>query len=340
MLSHRRLRRSVRAGRGTKRGIEMRFVTAALAVLLGAGSASAAEFNCSQVKLVVPYSAAGATDVASRILAERLEAALKKTVFVENRAGATGNIGTAAVIASAPDGCTLLVNATVIATFPHSFSKLRYDPFKDLTPVGGVGITPTLILAAPSLPAKDIKSLAELSKQRPNGLTYSVAGYGLQQHLATEEIAQRTGARFVIVPYKGGGAAMTDLIAARVDFGAFLAGTTKALVQEGKLKALAIVQDKRSDLMPDVPTTAEQGFPGLIGGVHFMLYAPAATPKETIAYLSGELHKAVSDPTLKQRFLNVGFEPTPMSPEEVTAEMRKTADAFAPVIKRLNIKLD
>ena len=318
----------------------MRLATITLAVCLGAGSVLAADLNCPQVKLVVPYPAAGATDVATRIVAERLAAALKKTVFVENRAGATGNIGTGAVIAAAPDGCTLLVNATVIATFPASFSKLKYDPFKDLAPVGGVGITPSLILSAPAVGVSDVKTLVALSKQRPQGLSYAVAGYGLQQHLATEEIAQRSAAKFVIVPYKGGGAAMTDLIAARVDFGTFLAGTTKGLVQEGKLKALAVVQDQRSALMPNVPTTAEQGFPGLIGGVHFLLFAPAATPKATVAYLSGELHKVIADPTLKQRFLNVGFEPTPMSPEEVTAAMRKTADAMAPTIKRLNIKLD
>jgi tripartite-type tricarboxylate transporter receptor subunit TctC len=318
----------------------MRGVVVMLAACLGAASASAAELNCSQVKLVVPYPAAGATDVASRIVAERLAAALKTTVFVENRAGATGNIGTGVVIGSAPDGCTLLVNATVIATFPTSFSKLKYDPFKDLAPVGGVGITPSLILSAPSLPANNVKELVELSKKRDKGLTFAVAGYGLQQHLATEEIAQRSGAKFLIVPYKGGGSAMTDLIAARVDFGTFLGGTTKGLVQEGKLKALAIVQDKRSDLMPNVPTTAEQGFPGLIGGVHFLLFAPKGTPKATVDYLSAELKKVVADPTLKQRFLNVGFEPTPMTPEEVTAAMRQTADAMAPTIKRLNIKLD
>jgi tripartite-type tricarboxylate transporter receptor subunit TctC len=318
----------------------MRLATITMALCLGAGSALATDLNCSQVKLVVPYSAAGATDVASRILAERLEAAIKKTVFVENRAGATGNIGTGAVVAAAPDGCTLLVNATVIATFPTSFSKLKYDPFKDLAPVGGVGITPTMLLAAPSVPVTDVKSVVALSQQKPGGLNYSTAGYGLQQHLAVEEIAQRTGGKFVHVAYKGGGSAMTDLMAARLEFGSFLAGTTKGLIQEGKLKAIALVQDKRSALMPDVPTTAEQGFPGLIGGVHFMIYAPAATPKPTVAYLSGELRKVVGDPTLKQRFLNVGFEPTPMSPDEVTAEMRKTAESFAPLIKKLNIKLD
>jgi tripartite-type tricarboxylate transporter receptor subunit TctC len=313
---------------------------AAAALTLCAGTAGATEFSCTQVKLIVPYAAAGATDVASRIVAERLSAVMKRTVYVENRPGATGNIGTMAEIASPPDGCTLLVNATVIATFPTSFSKLKYDPFKDLAPVGGVGITPTLLLAPTSLVANNVKNLVELSKQRFDGVTYSVAGYGLQQHLAVEEIKQRTGAKFMIVPYKGGGAAMTDLIAGRVDFGSFLAGTTTALVHEHKLKALAVVQDKRSALVPEIPTTAEQGFPGLQGGVHFLVFAPAATPKEIVAMLSDDLRKVISDPAIKQRFLAIGFEPTPMSPDEVTTAMHHTADSLAPLIKKLNIKLD
>ena len=126
----------------------MRIVPVALALFLGTSSAGAQDYPCSQVKLVVPYPAGGATDVASRIVAERLEAVFKKTFFVENRGGATGNIGTVAVVTAPADGCTLLVNATIIATFGHSFSKLPYDPFKDLAPVGGVGVTPTLIVAA------------------------------------------------------------------------------------------------------------------------------------------------------------------------------------------------
>jgi tripartite-type tricarboxylate transporter receptor subunit TctC len=319
----------------------MRIVLVALALCLGAGSAWAQDYPCSQVKLVVPYPAGGATDVASRVVAERLEAALKKSVFVENRGGATGNIGTAAVVNATPDGCTLLVNATVIASFPTSFSKLAYDPFKDLAPVGGVGITPTLMIAAPSIPANDIKSLVEWSKSKPDGLNYSTAGYGLQQHLATEELARRTEGKFVHVVYRGGGTAMTDLIAARMDFGAFLAGTVKGLVADGKLKALAVVQDQRSELMPNVPTTAEQGLPGFnAAGVHFMMFAPAATPKPLVAKLGAELHKVISDPALKQRFIGIGFEATPMTAEEVAAAMRRTEAALSPIIQRLNIKLD
>jgi tripartite-type tricarboxylate transporter receptor subunit TctC len=318
----------------------MRRIAWALALSLAAGSALAAELECAPIKLVVPYPAGGATDVASRVVAERLEAALKKSVIVENRAGATGNIGTVAVIGAKPDGCTLLVNATVITTFPHSFGRLGYDPFKDLAPVGGVGITPTLIVAAPSVPASDLKSLVEWSKRKADGLNYSTAGYGLQQHLAVEELAQRSGAKFTHVAYRGGGTAMTDLIAARVDFGGFLTGTTKPLLEDGKLKALAIVQDKRSDLVPSVPTTAEQGFADMNAGVHFMLFAPAATPKDLVAMLGVELRKIIDSPVLKERFAKIGFDPTPLTSEEVAAIMRKTGDGLAPLIKKLNIKLD
>ena len=240
-----------------------------------------------------------------------------------------------------PDGCTLLVNATVIATFPTSFNKLPYDPFKDLAPVGGVGITPTLIVAATSVPANDIKGLVAWSKTKPEGLNYSTAGYGLQQHLASEEIAQRTGAKFTHVAYRGGGTAMNDLVAARLDFGGFLAGTTKPLIAGGQLKGLAIVADKRSELVPDIPTTAEQGLPGMNShGVHFMMFAPAATPKPLIATMSAELRKIIGEPTLKQRFAGIGFDPTPLTADEVAAAMRKTEADLAPTVKRLNIKLD
>ena len=319
----------------------MRIVIAVLALGAAMSNATAQELPCSQVRLIVPYPAGGATDVASRVLAERLDPLLKKPVVVENRGGATGNIGTVAVVNAPPDGCTLLVNATVIATFLHSFSKLAYDPFKDLAPVGGVGVTPVLVVAAPSVPANDMKGLIELAKAKPDGLNYSTAGYGLQQHLSIEEIAQRAGIKATHVAYRGGGTAMTDLIAARLDFGAFLAGTVKGLVADGKLKALAVVAEKRTPLMPDVATTTEQGFPGMdSAATHFMLYAPPATPKPVIAQLGAALHRVVSEPSLKQRFAEIGFDATPMSADEVSAAMKQLETRMAPVIQRLNIKLD
>ncbi|MFL5100947.1 MAG: Bug family tripartite tricarboxylate transporter substrate binding protein [Xanthobacteraceae bacterium] len=318
----------------------MRLASAVAALCLTASYACAADLDCAQVKLIVPYPAGGATDVAARLVGERLEAALKKSVIIETRPGATGNIGTVAVINSKPDGCTLLVNAAVIATFPYSFNKLNYDPINDLVPVGGIGITPTLLIAAPSVAANDVNELVQLSKTRPDGVSFSTAGYGLLQHLAVEEIAQRTGAKFTHIVYKGGGQATTDLITARVDFGSFAAGTVNPFLQDGKLKALAVVQDQRSALVPKVATTAEQGLPGLDAGVHFMLFAPAGTPKEIVAMLNGELRAIVGHPAMKERFLKIGFDPTPITAEETADIVRRTGETWAPLIKRLNIKLD
>jgi len=318
----------------------MRVYALLAALCLGASSAPAADLDCAQVKLIVPYPAGGATDVAARLVGEGLEAQLKRSVIIETRPGATGNIGTLAVINSKADGCTLLVNAAVIATFPHSFTRLNYDPLKDLVAVGGIGVTPTMLIAAPSVAANDVKGLVQLSRDKPEGLNFSTAGYGLLQHLAVEEIAQRTGAKFTHIVYKGGGQATTDLITARVDFGSFAAGTVNPLLQDGKLKALAVVQDRRSALVPDVATTAEQGLPGLDAGVHFMLFAPGETPKEIVSALNTELRKIVGDPAMKDRFLKIGFDPTPITAEETAAIVRRTGETWAPLIRRLNIKLD
>jgi tripartite-type tricarboxylate transporter receptor subunit TctC len=302
--------------------------------------AAAAELPCAQVRLITPYPPGGATDVASRLVAERLSSALNKTVIVENRAGATGNIGTMAVVTSPPDGCTLLNNAAVIATFPASFTKLGYDPLSDVVPVGSIGVTPTIIVVASSNPVSDLQGMIAWSKSKPDGVNFSTAGYGLLQHLAVEEIAARSGGKFVHVAYKGGSQAIPDLIAGRVEIGSFAAGSVLPLIKEGKLKALAQVGLKRSELVPDIPTTAEQGMPDLDAGVHFMLYAPSKTPKDTIAMLSAELAKIVGDPSLKERFLNIGYDPIPGTSEEMTAVMRKTGRDWTPVIKRLGIKLD
>jgi tripartite-type tricarboxylate transporter receptor subunit TctC len=318
----------------------MRTLAVLMALGLYATSSFAADLDCARVTVIVPYPAGGAADVAGRLVADRMEAQLKKSFVVENRPGATGNIGTTAVVNAKPDGCTLLVNAAVIATFPSSFSKLPYDPLKDLVPVGGIGVTPTLLVAAKSVPADDLKGLVQLSRERPDGLSFSTAGYGLLQHLAVEEMAQRAGAKFMHVVYKGGAQASTDLVAARVDFGSFAAGSMIQRVRAGQLKPLGVIQERRSALVPDVPTTAEQGLPGLDAGVHFMLYAPAATPKDIVTLLNAELNKLVADPALKERFANIGFDPTAISPEQAGAIMRWAGEAWAPLIKRLNIKLD
>lgn len=313
---------------------------AAAAASVFVNSAMSAELKCSEVRLVVPYPAGGATDVAARLLGEQLETALKKTVVVDNRPGASSNIGTLSVVRATPDGCTLLINATTIATFPWSFSKLSYDPLKDLAAVGGIGNTPTVEVTSRDGKANDIKGLVAWAKEKPDGLTFASTGYGLFPHLAAEELAQLSDAKMRHVPYKGIAQASGDLITGRVDFGSFTLGSVMSLINEGALKPLAIYADRRSELVPNIPTTVEQGLKGHDAGVRYLVFAPPSTPKDTISLLSAVLSKIVSDTKLKPRFMRIGFDPTPMSAEEASVAMRKAGDDWAPVIKRLNIKLD
>src|SRR5262249_49289271 len=176
------------------------------------------------------------------------------------------------------------------------FADLGYDPEKDLVPIAGVGRSPSLILTAAASPLTDLKTLVALSKQRPDGLAYATAGLGLTPHLAVEELARVSGARFVSIFYRGAPDFMGDLMTGRVAFGSTGAPNSMQLVRDGKLKPLAVMQEKRSPLAPDVASSAEQGFSALDGGSHFMLFAPSATPRSIVATLSTELKKIVSDP--------------------------------------------
>jgi tripartite-type tricarboxylate transporter receptor subunit TctC len=316
----------------------MRWLWATLALALSSIVASAAEYPCAQIRIIVPYPPGGSNDVATRIVAERLEAMLKKTVVIESRPGATGNIGTMATVHAKPDGCTLLVNGAVIATFPYSFARLGYDPLKDLVPIGGIGVSPTVLVTG-SNELKDVSQLIQRSKEKPGGFTFSTAGYGLLQHLAVEEIAQRTGAHFVHVAYKGGPQSATDLMSGRLDFGSLSAGSVVQQFESGQLKPIAVIANKRTALAPSIPTTVEQGLAPLDAGVLYLMFAPAGTPKDIVTFLSDELRKIISDPAVQARLMRAGFEPTPIGSDECARIMRETAETWKPVIERLKIVL-
>lgn len=319
-------------------------VRALLCIWLGASCAAApaaaADLNCGKIRVIVPFGVGGATDIATRAVADQLQNVLHTTLVIENRPGATGNIGTLDAVNAPADGCTLVINATSLATFTASFPHLAFDPFKDLVPIGGLGATPTVLVSAPSSPAHGLKELIALAKSRPGGLTYATSGYGLSQHLVVEQIAQRAGVSFVLVPYKSPPAMLQDIIAGRIDFGSLLAGTTKPLIDTGQLRAQVLVQDTHSSLLPDVPTTAEAGYPGLLGGVHFVVFAPGATPKPTVALLDAALRQVIAAPAMGDTLRRVGFEPTPEPSAEIVAEMQTMRAAFAPIIKSLDIHLE
>jgi tripartite-type tricarboxylate transporter receptor subunit TctC len=323
--------------------MKVRIISALLCLISAcclAAPALAADYACSKVTIVVPFGVGGATDIATRAVGNALQGELNKTLVIENRPGATGNLGTSDVAHAAADGCTLLVNSPFIATFPVSFPHLSYDPFKDLVPIGGLGATPNVLVTATSSPAHGLKDLIALGKSRPEGLTYATSGFGLSQHLVVEQLAQLTGAKFILVPYKSAAMIVEDVIAGRIDFGSLLAGTTKPMIDNQQLRAQVLVQDTRSSLLPDVPTSAEAGYPGLLGAVHFVMYAPAATPKPTVDLLDAALRKVIAQPDLGATLRRIGFEPTPDSSAQIAEEMAKVGPAFDPIIKKLGIHLE
>lgn len=310
------------------------FVTLCLAN----AQALADELPCAPIRIIVPFSAGGATDLTARIVADPLGHALNKTVVIENRVGATGNIGTAFVAKSAPNGCTLVVNVAAIQTYKWVFSDLGYDPITDLVPIGGIGKSPSLILTSASSALTDLKGLVAASKAKPDGLTYATAGLGLMPHLAVEELARISGAKFISVFYKGAPDFMGDLMTERVAFGSTAAANSMPLVREKKLKALAVMQEKRSPLAPDIASSAEQGMSHLDSSSHFMVFAPRATPKATVQLLSRELKKIVSSPAIEARLNSVGFDPSPIGSEESLDVVQKLGRDWEPIIKALNLK--
>ena len=299
--------------------------------------ATAADLSCNQMRIVVPYSAGGATDVVTRLVADGLARKLDLNVVVEPRPGAGGNLGTREVAAAKPDGCTLVVNGNQMATMTVSYSNLGYDPFADIVAIGNVGLSPTVIVTArPEL--NSLEDMIELSKAEPLG--YGIPGLGLLQHLAMEEIAHRTGAKLNNIPYSGGAQALADLTTGRLAVGAFAAGSALPAVNDGRLKLLAAAQSERSSFAPDVPSAAEQGVPDLDAGIYFMLFAPRGTPDDIVTHLSETLAEVVKDPALGDRFAEIGFEPVAMTPQEAAEIMTRTAENWNPVITRLGIKFD
>jgi tripartite-type tricarboxylate transporter receptor subunit TctC len=315
----------------------IRICTALTAVCIGSISAFADAPPCPQVKIIVPYSAGGASDLTARLVAEPLGKALKKTIVIENKVGATGNIGTALVAKSTPDGCTIGVNVAAILSYKYIFSDLGYDPDKDLVPIGGVGKSPSLILTSASSQFKDLKDLVALSKEK-DGLSYATAGLGLTPHLAVEELARVSGAKFISVFYRGAPDFMGDLMTGRVVFGSTAAANSMPLVREGKLKALALMQAARSPLAPNVASSAEQGMSPLDGSSHFMLFAPSSTPVATVATLATEVKKIVNDKATQARLHELGFDPSPLDSQEALAVIRTLGRELEPIVKALNLK--
>ncbi|MEQ1685168.1 MAG: tripartite tricarboxylate transporter substrate binding protein [Burkholderiaceae bacterium] len=289
------------------------------------------------VKLVVPYAPGGSADIVARLIADEWGKALGKSVFIENKAGAGGNLGVDAVAKSAADGYTIGLQTVSLAINPALSAKMPYDTLKDLSSIGMVAASQHVLVVNNSLPAKDLRELLALAKGKPGKLTYGSAGGGSTFHMSAELFKAQAGLAIVHIPYRGGGPALTDTIAGQVDMSFPVLSAAQGHVQAGKLRALGVTGTKRSPLMPNVPTIAEAGLPGYAFETWFTVFAPAGTPKPVIDKLNATLLATLQSATVKERMTKEGFEPTPSTPEQARARIVAEMPKWAKLIKERGI---
>jgi tripartite-type tricarboxylate transporter receptor subunit TctC len=289
------------------------------------------------IRMIVAYPPGGGTDQVGRVMAEQLSQTLGQQVVVDNRGGATGNIGTELAARAVPDGHTLLMgNVAPNAVNVSLFKKLAFDPVKDFSPVSLVAITPNILVAHPSVPVKSIKELVALAKAKPGTLNFPSAGVGSSSHLAGELLKSLAGIDMVHVPFKGGGPAMVATISGEVQI--MFATMPAALphVKSGKVRPVAVTTAKRSQAMPDLPTIAESGVKGYDAATWYGLLAPARTPKPVIDRLHADTVKILGGPT-RQRLEAQGFEPDGGTPAAFSAYIKSEIAKWAKVIKDAGI---
>jgi tripartite-type tricarboxylate transporter receptor subunit TctC len=316
----------------------MRLATCAAALAVAAFTpAQAQTWPDKPIKLIVSFAPGGVHDTLARVLQPRLTEALGQPILIENRPGAGGNIAAEAVAKSAPDGYTFLVASEAIATNEYLYGSMAYDPYKDLAPVAKLADYPMALIVNPSVPAANVKELLALAAAKPGSLSYGSAGIGTSGHLAGELLKSVEKVSIVHVPYKGGAPALADLVAGRIQVMFLSVSLSAPQAKQGKIRVLALTGDKRSDKLPGVPTTTEQGFPGVQALLFSSLLAPAATPEPIIRRMNAEVVKALHAPEVVARLTDLGAVPAPSSPEQFAAILKRDGDTWGKLIREKNI---
>ncbi len=313
------------------------------AAILGLPSLSFAQdkYPSKPITIICPYPAGGNTDQRSRQFGRFISTALGQPVVVDNKPGAGGNIGTEAIVRAKPDGYTIgMGNFAPLSVNPTMFKKVNFDPLKDLAPICLIERGPLVLMVRPDSPFKSVKDIVAAAKAKPGYLTYANGGTGGSHHLAAEMFKNMAGVFITNIPYKGGAPAAMDLMGGQVDMMFEQMYAASANIRAGKLRPLAITSLKRSPQFPDVPTMAEQGFPGYEISNWQGLVAPAATPKPIIQLLNEVTNKALADPTIKAQMLSQGNELGGGTPEQFAAHIKAEAARWSKLVKSAGITTD
>ena len=314
---------------------------AASALALATSAAFAQTYPSKPIRLISPFAPGGGTDITSRAIAPKLSAAFGQQVVVDNRGGAGGMVGVEIAAKAPPDGYTIVIGTIGnIAVNPSLYSKMPYEPQKDLVPIGQVANALNVLVVHPSLPAKTVKEFIAVAKQHPGQLNFGSSGPGATDHLAGEVFNMMAGVKMEHIPYKGGAPAMLDLLAGQVQVVFSTMATAVGSIQANRIRAIAMTGNQRYERMPNLPTIAEGGLKGFEVNNWYGFFAPAGTPREVVARLHTETAKTLAMPDVKTRLLDAGIIATPSSPEALAAYGQAETKKWAKVIKAANIKVD
>ncbi len=310
-----------------------------LAVAAPLPAAFAQDYPTRNVTLVVPFAAGGSTDILARVVAAHLQQALGQPVVIENRTGASGNLGTATVARAAPDGYTFLFNTMSVHTMNHAlFANMPFDGVKDFSPIAMLAYVTNTMVIHPSVPAKTVKEFIDYAKANPGKIAYASAGPGSTNHLCAALFEKMTGVQMVHVPYRGGAPAVADTVSGQTQL--FFTAGTQSLphVNAGKLRLLAVTESRRSSLLPDVPTVAET-IPGYEMAVWYGAFGPAGMPPAIVNKLNAEISRIMFLPDVKKRMDDIAVEVAKMTPAELGVLTRGDAEKWGKLIKELNISV-
>jgi tripartite-type tricarboxylate transporter receptor subunit TctC len=296
---------------------------------------ASAQYPERMIRAIVPFAPGGSNDGMARLISPEIARTLGQQVIVENRPGAAGNIGIDAVAKSPPNGYTILYSATASTQNPALFRKLPYDPLRDIQPVAEVGQAPYVFLVNPRVPARNVQELIDVARKNPGKLNASSGGIGTR--LASELFQIQNKLKLEIIPYNGAGLAALAVMTGEADFAIMDASPVLGQISAGKIRALAIAGEKRLKSLPNVPTTAEAGFPGYKSGTIFGVYVAAGTPADIVQKLNTTINKIISAPAMAERLRELGAEANPKSVEEFSALYRKEIEKWKAIVRQANI---